>query len=240
MKKNPHLLTRKIHRYLGVIIGIQFLFWTIGGLYFSWTNIDEIHGDQYIGHNMDHALSSLVLGDSLNSDPEIKQMSLMFVGHKPYLWVNDSYLVDPQTWERKEQISEEEALSVADMHMKPEYKIASAEYIEEVGDHHEYRGKPLPAYVITYEGDENLKAYVGARDGSFQRVRHDSWRVFDFLWMLHTMDYEGRDNFNNWLLRAFSIFGLVTIMSGFMLFYYSSPTIRKMRKGKKKKKKRKS
>ncbi len=45
MARSKHYYIRKTHRYLGVILGIQFLFWTIGGLYFSWTNIDEIHGD---------------------------------------------------------------------------------------------------------------------------------------------------------------------------------------------------
>ena len=41
------LKIRKTHRYLGLFLGIQFLLWTISGLYFSWTNIDEIHGDQF-------------------------------------------------------------------------------------------------------------------------------------------------------------------------------------------------
>jgi len=45
MAKSKHYYIRKAHRYLGVILGIQFLFWTIGGLYFSWNDIDEIHGD---------------------------------------------------------------------------------------------------------------------------------------------------------------------------------------------------
>ena len=45
MRRKWHLRIRRLHRYLGVILGIQFLFWTISGLYFSWTNIDEIHGD---------------------------------------------------------------------------------------------------------------------------------------------------------------------------------------------------
>lgn len=38
---------RKAHRYLGIFLGIQFLMWTISGMYFSWTDIDEIHGDQF-------------------------------------------------------------------------------------------------------------------------------------------------------------------------------------------------
>ena len=42
-------LIRKSHRYLGVFIGIQFLFWTISGLFFSWTNIKEIRGDHLRG-----------------------------------------------------------------------------------------------------------------------------------------------------------------------------------------------
>ena len=48
--------------------------------------------------------------------------------------------------------------------------------------------------------------------------------------MTHTMDYEGRDNFNTLLLRAFSLLGLLTVLSGFVLWYISSPTIIKIRK----------
>ena len=45
MAKSKQYYIRKAHRYLGVLLGLQFLLWTISGLYFSWTNIDEIHGD---------------------------------------------------------------------------------------------------------------------------------------------------------------------------------------------------
>ncbi|HEX6431846.1 MAG TPA: hypothetical protein VF008_29345, partial [Niastella sp.] len=45
MAKSKHYYIRKTHRYLGVLLGIQFLLWTIGGLYFSWSNMDEVHGD---------------------------------------------------------------------------------------------------------------------------------------------------------------------------------------------------
>jgi hypothetical protein len=43
MSMNWNYRIRRIHRYLGVLLGIQFLLWTIGGLYFSWSNMDEIH-----------------------------------------------------------------------------------------------------------------------------------------------------------------------------------------------------
>jgi O-antigen/teichoic acid export membrane protein len=44
------------------------------------------------------------------------------------------------------------------------------------------------------------------------------------------MDYQSRDNFNTTLLRAFSLLGLITVLSGFILFIVSSPTIRKLKK----------
>ena len=48
VQRKTALRIRKTHRYLGLIIGIQFLAWTVSGLYFSWTDLDEIHGDQFI------------------------------------------------------------------------------------------------------------------------------------------------------------------------------------------------
>jgi len=45
MAKSKHYYIRKTHRWLGIFLGVQFLLWTAGGLYFSWSNIDEVHGD---------------------------------------------------------------------------------------------------------------------------------------------------------------------------------------------------
>jgi hypothetical protein len=85
--------------------------------------------------------------------------------------------------------------------------------------HHEYREKPLPAYAVTFDKPNNSTVYVAAELGTVQSYRTNSWRTFDFLWMLHTMDYENRDNINNWVLRIFSVLGLVTTLSGFLLYF---------------------
>ena len=231
MKKTTHYWIRKSHRYLGLFTGIQFLMWTIGGLYFSWTNLDDIHGDQFHKeHEMHHTIPSHLLANIQDSSLQIESIRLRFIDHQPHFWINDEQLIDAKTGETRDEITKEEALGIAQMHLIDDLKVKKVERIEEVGKHHEYRERPLPAWVISYEGSDNVKAYVSATDGSFQRVRHQSWRNFDFLWMMHTMDYQGRDNFNNWLLRIFSVVGLATIVLGFALFFYSSNTLRKWRK----------
>lgn len=221
MKKNNQYYVRKTHRWLGVIIGVQFLFWTVSGLYFSWTNIDEIHSDHFIENHPNHTASTAIL-PILDSTIEINEISLRFISDQPYFWINDSLLIHTQTGLKKNGVTKKEAESIARKHVIKQYEIKSSEMLTEVGPHHEYRGRPLPVWAVKFDSPENLTAYVSQRDGSFQRVRHRAWRWFDFLWMGHTMDYESRDDFNNWLLRIFSVFGLLTVLSGFTLFFVTN------------------
>jgi hypothetical protein len=233
VKRKTALKIRKIHRYLGLFLGIQFLMWTISGIYFSWTDIDEIHGDQFRKENrIPMGFNNLVNPVSATDLNEITSLELRDIGGRPFYWINDSYLMDALTGLEKNEITEEEALQIAGNYMLPSLKVLGIERIEEVGKHHEYREKPLPAFAISYVTPKNIKAYVSIKDGSFQTVRFRDWRWFDFLWMTHTMDYQGRDNFNTLLLRGFSLMGLITILSGFTLFYVSSPSLRKKTKWK--------
>ncbi len=230
VKRKTATKIRKVHRYLGLFLGIQFLLWTISGMYFSWTDIDEIHGDHF--RNLDYeprAFENLLVPDQLKASGGIRSIEIRDINEEPYYWVNGSRLFNARTGQAKEGITEDEALYIAKNRMKEALIPIRVEKIEKVGKHHEYRERLLPAYVISYNGDDQLKAYVSVIDGRFQTVRHRSWRWFDFLWMTHTMDYEGRDDFNTVVLRTFSLLGLVTVLSGFLLWFISSPTIRKVR-----------
>ncbi|WP_127138242.1 hypothetical protein [Flagellimonas oceanensis] len=233
VKRTTAVKIRKAHRYLGIFLGIQFIMWTASGLYFSWTDIDEIHGDHF--RNMDYepvAFDGLIGFSEVNLPVKISSLNLKEIAGKPYYWINNDYLVDAKNGNLKAGITEEEALAVAERQMSPELKVKGVEVIKETDKHHEYREKKLPAYVISYDSPENIKAYVSVADGSFQTVRHRNWRWFDFLWMTHTMDYESRDDFNTTVLRAFSLLGLITVLSGFLLWFTSSPTMRKVVKRK--------
>ena len=240
VKRKTAMNIRKIHRYLGIFIGIQFIMWTVSGLYFSWTDLDEIHGDHFKKEQPDLAsFSGLKSPSELAPGLKVNSIDLQEISAEPYYFINSEILINARTGERLKEISENDALSIAGRYMKDELKVSGIQRITETGKHHEYRENLLPAYVISYDTDENLKAYIGATNGSFRTVRHRDWRWFDFLWMTHTMDYEGRDDFNNLALRSFSLLGLITVLSGFLLWYISSPSVRKLvQDGKKKKSKK--
>jgi len=246
MNRTWHLRIRKTHRYLGLFIGIQFLLWTLGGLYFSWSNLDDIHGD-----HLKRPVSSLPISVSLVSPSiplqtlqqqgivVINTVGLIDVLGKPTYQLTyrlpshtsdattATQLADAQTGQLRGELTKAEATAVAQQRFAGVSTIEQVEYLTSTNGHHEYREKPLPAYAVTFRQPAHATVYVAAQLGTVQSVRTDPWRVFDLLWMLHTMDYQGRDDFNNGLLRAFSLLGLLTITSGFALYFVSSPGLRR-------------
>lgn len=231
MAKSKQFYIRKTHRYLGLFLGIQFLLWTVSGIYFSWTNIDDIHGDQYRDFTIQLAsFTGLISSSKLEDSTEIKSLELRDINGTPYYWINKNTLYNAQTGEKKNGITKREALAIATRNMKKNLTVKDISRIDSISKGHEYRGKLLPTYVISYNNPKDVKAYVSLNDGSFQTVRHRDWRWFDFLWMTHIMDYDGRDNINNWPLRIFSFIGLITVLSGFLLWIVSSRRIKRLPK----------
>lgn len=247
MAKSNHYYIRKTHRWLGVLLGIQFLMWTIGGLYFSWSNMDEVHGDfqkkntPLLSSDISLVSPTVVLNTikKVHRIDSVVSIQLIEILGKPFYQVccinaihkTDNHehhrdainhLADAETGQLRGPLSKEEALEIAKIRFNGEPKVKSVEYLTQMNNHHEYRENPLPAYAVTFEHPTKTTVYISSELGTVQKFRNDKWRLFDFLWMMHTMDYEGRDNFGNTLLRIFSIFGLVTVLSGFVLFFISS------------------
>ena len=128
VKRQTALKIRKTHRYLGVFLGIQFLLWTVSGLYFSWTNIDDIHGDQF--KNLEYkpqAFDDLISPMQLNVSEGIKTIELRDINDKPYYWINKSQLYNAVDGIPKNKISEEEAFYVAKIYMKDNLEVATIE-----------------------------------------------------------------------------------------------------------------
>ena len=85
---------RTAHRYLGLFLGIQFLFWTISGLYFSWTDLDEIHGDHFRKSYIKKEYENLLSPSKINFSDGIKSLELREIADTPYYWINENKLIN--------------------------------------------------------------------------------------------------------------------------------------------------
>ena len=246
--KSKTYRARQVHRWLGLFIGVQFVLWTVGGLYFSWTRLDDVHGDhllkpQALPTGREDLISPgriLAAIRAIEPVDSIASLDLATVaGHPTYRITyftssNGSVhhkrrLADAVTGTLREPLTKDEAVAVAKAAFAGSAAFKSVEYLtpDDVGKHHEYREQPLPAWAVRFGDAEGATLYIPTEAGQVHRVRNNRWRIFDFLWMLHTMDYQGRDNFNNIVLRSFSVLGLITVSSGLLLFVITSRVFRR-------------
>ena len=88
----------------------------------------------------------------------------------------------------------------------------------------EYRGRALPLYKIEAlnEEDEKINVYLDPYSEKIVAIRSNQWRVWDFMWGIHIMDWNERDNIGNAFLKIFSILALLSALSGIYLFFSSN------------------
>jgi len=101
--------------------------------------------------------------------------------------------------------------------LKPNTVVEITE--EEYGS--EYRGRSLPLYKIeaTTEEDEKINIYLDPFSKEIVAIRSNQWRIWDFMWGIHIMDWSERDNISNIFLKIFSILALLSALSGIYLFF---------------------
>jgi uncharacterized iron-regulated membrane protein len=220
-------LSRKIHKWIALILGIQLLLWALSGFYMVVVNIDIIHGDMLVKNmtrNIDTDISLVLSMDQVvQRHPDARNVTLKTLINKPVYLVEgagESMLLDANTGEQLSPLDEETALQIARDHYAGEAEISRVESI--VSDPPgEIRFMPLPVWRVDFDDAWGSSFYIDPRSGRFSSRRHSLWRVFDFLWMLHIMDYDEREVVNTTQLRVFSIVGVVLGISGVWLLFYS-------------------
>lgn len=226
-------LSRKWHRFLGPLIGIQLCLWTLGGIYFSWFHIDNVHGDyeraaietpDLRGLSEAMPIGTFVSRSELDRVEEIRVGT--FLGRtvvRLYGNGDRAEMYDAATAARLSPINETEARRVAEIDFEPGSAIKKVSRIAAKGG--EYK-RGVPAWRVDFDNWKRTHVYVDARTGLVAARRNAIWRGFDFMWMLHILDFNERDNFNNWLLRIISVMGMATVVSGYSLWALTTPLFR--------------
>jgi len=78
-----------------------------------------------------------------------------------------------------------------------------------------------PLYQVNFDDWINSTFYINPQSGDISSVRSDIWRLYDFFWMLHIMDYQEREDFNHPILIIAALLSLAFTMTGLLLIYFS-------------------
>ena len=229
-----NVIARKTHKWLGLFIGLQVVIWSLSGLYMTVVHIDTIHGDSLVRSQPQQAINATSLMDPLTavSANQAQSVRLGWVRNQPaYVVKGDAgeTVVDARHGEPVPLLTEAEIRSIAKATYTGNEPIASAALITEIPG--EIRGRKPPLWQVGFDHWNKPTLYFSPTTGELVSRRHELWRIFDFVWMFHIMDFDERENVNNPLLRTFTWGALLMALSGAWLLLYAFPKKKKKKAG---------
>jgi uncharacterized iron-regulated membrane protein len=227
-----HVIARKTHKWLGLFIGVQVVIWSLSGLYMTAVHIDTIHGDHLIRQPGARSVPAAQLGDpiAVAATNKAQSVRLAWLRGQPIYVVkgeDGEAALDARTGTAVHRPTEAEIRKLASAIYTGEEPIRSAELITDIPG--EIRGRKPPLWRVEFDHWNKPTLYLSPVTGELVSRRHELWRIFDFVWMLHIMDYDERENVNNPLLRTFTWGAVLMALSGAWLLLFAFPKKKKKR-----------
>lgn len=219
-KRNFFRYLTRAHKWAGLVLGIQIFLWFVSGFIMSLFPINEVRGRHLVQVPEVSLLAENLIPIELAMSLYEGQISgaklISAAGHPAYVLFGNKgeQIIDAATGKAWAELTQRDIQNVAKLLYKGEGEIGQLEKL--LVAPREYRG-PLPVWQITYEDKNKTRIYLDANTAELKAVRTRIWRVFDFMWMLHIMDYKERENFNTWWLRLFSGAAILFAISGLSL-----------------------
>lgn len=219
------LFIRRTHKWLGLFIGLQVVIWTVTGMYMVAVHIDYIHGDHLVRtpSAQTYDLSQLASPTSVAAlAPDATEVRLQTMLDRPVWRVETSagpYVIDAESGEKLPPLNEAEVREVARRIYTGTPDIVAVKFLTEAPM--EMQARKPPYWQVEFKGWNRPTLYISPTTGELISRRHNLWRIFDFAWMLHIMDYSERTDVNNPLIRVATWSAFLMALTGAWLLFWS-------------------
>jgi uncharacterized iron-regulated membrane protein len=217
--------SRKYHKWLMLFIGLQLLTWSITGTYMVLMDIDYIHGDTLVAKKQKILSPEQVeysFKELLVAYPQATKIELgLMLKQAVYRFNIDKkkVLISALDGQQLSPISQQLAVSIA----KENYHDNSVN-IEKVllltgNSPSELNHRYLPVWRVDFDDFSSPSFYISANSGQLVTKRHNYWRIFDWMFVFHVMDYIDGEA-DNKLLLLFTVLAFIGSIFGLVLTYY--------------------
>jgi hypothetical protein len=233
-KLRLHIGASKLHRWLSLIIGVQLLLWFSSGLLMSVLPIERVRGEHLVTRDsaaplaptLQLASPATVLRRAPAPVRELRYASLLGQPIAELTMTDGTVrLHDARTGRPLPRLDAPAAIRVA----RAAYRGPGAPAVTGVligTASTEYRGK-LPVWRVEFDDEETTRVFVSPDSGRIVAVRTGTWRLYDFFWGLHIMDWKNHEDFNTPWMMAFAAGGLLLAVAGVVLLYMRWPRRRR-------------
>jgi hypothetical protein len=224
----PSLLSRSVHKWLTLFVGLQLLVWAVTGFYMVAVDLDFIHGDSLV-RNLRTPIGStaavLPVAQITSRYPQISLISLhsLPVPGTPVYELTAAgrrVLIDATNGQQLSPLSSGMIRQLARSYYAGSGQLSTVQLLEHDVPL-EVRGRSAPLWRADFDDWLETTLYLHPDTGVLVARRHRLWRWYDFLWTLHIMDYGVRETPTGVVPRVVTVLGAVTVASGVWLLYFS-------------------
>ncbi len=215
------------HRWLAYAVALQVLAWVLGGVLFSWLPFQGwVKGNVWVQTKPQQALPAnwaqlLAAGAAAVTEPPLSVQSVATAAGPAW---------------RLRRASGDEWLAASGGALPAPDAVAVARFAQTL---YSGPGQALPVqrlaevprrlglvrelgarknvWLAPFDDTLKTRLYVDTTSGELLAVRTEAWVLYDFFWRLHVMDYSDGEDFNNPLLRGFSLAALALVLTGSVL-----------------------
>jgi uncharacterized iron-regulated membrane protein len=215
------LLLRRIHKWIGLVIGLQLVLWTLSGAVMSMLDHKTVAGGPAAAAQPDALPSSSGWGEVQRRLTGRKVASVAvrpLLGRYVYAVTSDEgpLLFDAESG-RPVAVDAALAERVARAAYGGDAQVSGVAPLAQL--ELAVREHQLPIWRVDFADEASSSFYVSRTDGRLLERRNDSWRTWDFFWMLHNMDYADRTSFNHPLIVLVGLAAVWLALTGFWLLF---------------------
>jgi hypothetical protein len=222
----PSLLSRSVHKWLTLFVGLQLLVWAVTGFYMVAVDLDFIHGDSLVRTLRTPIGSTAAVLPSRRSEP-VSAISLISLHSLPVPrrrctadCGRSPVLIDATNDQQLSPLSSGMIRQLARSYYAGSSQLSAVQLLEHDVPL-EVRGRSAPLWRADFDDWLETTLYLHPDTGVLVARRHRLWRWYDFLWTLHIMDYGVRETPTGVVPRVVTVLGAVTVASGVWLLYFS-------------------
>ncbi|MEJ6595225.1 PepSY domain-containing protein [Parasphingorhabdus sp.] len=206
------------HVWLGWLIGVPIIIWTASGLLMVVQPIETVRGNHL--RSEIPALDVIKPVAPLLEGRQAKSLTLQQNSSGPY-WVigyadGGKRRADAMTGALLPPVSGAEANLLASAARSNASAIQSVTLFTADSAPMEQRNG-RPSWQVVF--DDDARFYIDADSGELIAVRTKFWRAFDFMWGLHIMDLQTREDTSHPILIGSAAIALLGSILGFAMLF---------------------
>lgn len=214
----------QVHKWVGLVVGIQVLFWVGGGLVMTAIPIETVRSEHrlktqtHVALPLDQVLPPAEVARLSGVSPIRAELKTTLRGPAWVLTPFDGkpVVVAAATGRPFGAMTANEATRLAVGAYRGEAAPSLAVLLDQAPKE---TGRDGPLWRVDFHDTERTTFYLSPDTGEVVTRRSGVWRVYDFFWRLHILDFKTGENFNHPTLIAITALTLSVAITGIILLW---------------------